>query len=187
MDRLTRRVRSFACAAVVALGCGAEDASAGPSDGAPGDVADATTDGGSPWQACNGSRGMTLSCDSYRARPIAVSRFDRERGCYEAESTLEGLCAVPTYCPGGGGTVACVVDAEGDVYTALILWGEEVSSGWHHSDGADLGSTLTPADETLCREMASRTADADEQADAVILGSAISGLFELKPACSGAD
>jgi hypothetical protein len=160
------------------------DGADAPSDSS--DVDTGTREGADAQEVwpCKGSQGMPLSCDSDLARPLTVTRFDAERGCFEPPTTVEGLCGVPTYCPGGSGELLCVIGPDGHVYIAYVLLGEELADGWHHSGGAVLDPTLTTDEEALCRQLGDARSDAGAQ-DPVVLGtSVVDGVHQVAPACA---
>lgn len=134
---------------------------------------------------CGGARGTKLTCNSYRARHVAASRYDGKRHCFEPSEKLSDLCAVPTYCPGGGGELTCFVSS-GKAYAAYVLYGEEFSdSGWHHDMNVVLESTLTAKEQPLCdalwNEVRSATGDAD--AGSVLVDVGIGGDVRAAPSC----
>jgi len=101
-------------------------ASEDPADARASDAADAGDSGAgtNPWLECGGANGTPLSCDSFGARPLGVSRYDRERQCFEPAAQLPELCGVPTFCPGGTGELLCLVSPEGEPYAGHVLFGE---------------------------------------------------------------
>jgi hypothetical protein len=123
---------------------------------------------------------MVLSCESYDARPLTASHFDAERGCFEQAVMPDGLCAVPSFCPTGNGVTTCIADRDGEVYLAFVQWGEELSAGWRHDEGARIGQVLTSRDQAKCEEIYSaRDEAAGEEGEPVMLG-----MLALRPACA---
>lgn len=104
--------------------------------------------------SCSGSHGKTLTCDSPNARPIWASRYDAARGCFEAFASPSDWCAVPTSCPGGGGTTTCAVTPSGDTYLTYLLYGEETTKAdWHVDDTLLDAPPLTSAEESACKSL----------------------------------
>jgi hypothetical protein len=104
--------------------------------------------------SCSGSHGKTLTCESPNARPIWASKYDAARGCFEAFASPSGWCAVPTYCPGGGGTTTCAVTPSGDAYLTYLLYGEETTKpDWHFDDALLEGTPVTGAEQRLCSKL----------------------------------
>jgi hypothetical protein len=146
---------------------------------------DASTDAGSPWADCDGARGAKLTCDSYGARHLVASHYDRSRRCFAPARPLGDLCGVPTFCPGGGGAGTCFVH-EGQAYAAVFVYGEELTNpSWHHGETDTDPSTLTAAEQSLCDELwrTLRTADDDAGADAGSVLIDTMNAFEVAPAC----
>ena len=114
--------------------------------------ADSSGDGARP--NCSGSQAESLTCNSSNARPILASRYDPARGCFEAFASPAGWCAVPTYCPGGGGTTACAVAPSGSAYLTYLLYGEVTTDpGWHFDDQFVGSSALINSEESLCEAL----------------------------------
>lgn len=141
---------------------------------------------GDPWADCGGARGAKLTCNSFRARHVAASRYDSKRHCFEPSEKLSDLCAVPTYCPGGGGELTCFVSS-GKAYAAYVLYGEEFSdSGWHHDINDVLDSTLTANEQPLCDALQNELRSAADDADAgsVFVDMGIGAGYRVGPPCS---
>ena len=103
---------------------------------------------------CSGSQGKALTCESPGARPVLASRFDATRGCFEAFASPAGWCAVPTYCPGGGGAPVCAVAPSGAVYLTYLLYGEETTMpDWHFDDLLTSTSPLNSSEEMSCMSL----------------------------------
>jgi hypothetical protein len=146
---------------------------------------DDDTDAGDPWKDCGGSHGAKLSCSSYRAHHVVASHYDRDRHCFMPARPLKDLCAVPTYCPGGGGAATCFA-AKGEVYAGEFIYGEELTNpDWHHSANDTDSSTLTDKERVLCDELGRtiKAASGDAGTDAgTVLIDTLNG-FEVAPVC----
>jgi hypothetical protein len=180
------------CFAVFGLvGCDSndDDSGSGPRDAASDGPHDSAT-GEDAWSGCRGAQGTPLSCASVGARVLAGSRYDRERQCFMPAERIDEVCAVPTYCPGGGGGLACLVSPAGGPFVAFVLYGEELSDpAWHHDSGAGLETTVTEAEARLCEELrrALQPMEGDEDAGSVPLDFLNGTQAKVSPACAIAD
>jgi hypothetical protein len=182
-------------AAIIALACVCFGCTASTdnevADGVPGDAAqldssDATNaldasdkDSGDSdariWE-CNGDDGP-LTCDHPRASPLRVSRFDPTRACFEPIIELPDLCAVDTYCHAVSGAFECIAAADGELYAAFVLLGDQLTDSYSANLEAEM--TLTDSQSDACAAMYEALDGSDEILIAMFQGKPLL----IGPAC----